>query len=77
MRFPTTGFFHKSVSPRPLSTPLGLFQIFRKLAVVFAAQGAPPVAKFRAGVVDPRGKFVTCVVDTGGKSLTCNILANF
>jgi hypothetical protein len=30
-RFSTSGFFHKSVSPKPLSLPLGSFQIFSKI----------------------------------------------
>jgi hypothetical protein len=38
------GFFHESVSPQPLSLPLGLFQIFSKFTEIFAAQGAPPVS---------------------------------
>jgi hypothetical protein len=41
MRFSTSGFFHESVSPKPLSIPLGPF---RKFAEIFAAQGAPPVS---------------------------------
>ncbi len=27
-RFSTSGFFHESISPKPLSIPLGPFQIF-------------------------------------------------
>jgi hypothetical protein len=38
-RFLTSGFFHESVSPKPLSIPLGPFQIFSKIAEIFAAQG--------------------------------------
>jgi hypothetical protein len=34
-----SGFFHESVSPKPLSIPLGPFRIFRKFAEIFAAQG--------------------------------------
>jgi hypothetical protein len=39
----TSGFFHESVSPKPPSIPVGLFQVFSKSADIFAAQGAPPV----------------------------------
>jgi len=35
-----SGFFHGSVSPKSLIIPIGLFQIFRKFAEIFAAQGA-------------------------------------
>ncbi len=35
-RFLTSDFFHKSVSPGPLSIPLGPFQIFSKFAEIFA-----------------------------------------
>jgi hypothetical protein len=38
-------FFHESVSPKPLSIPLGQFQIFfRKFVDLFAAQGSPSVS---------------------------------
>ncbi len=30
-RFFASGFFHKSVSPKPLIIPLGLFQVFPKI----------------------------------------------
>ncbi len=43
-RFLTSGFFHESVSPKPLSIPLGPFHIFQKFDEIFAAQGAPPVS---------------------------------
>ncbi len=36
-------FFYESVSPKPLSIPLGPFWIFCKFAEIFAAQGAPQV----------------------------------
>jgi hypothetical protein len=65
-------FFHESVSPKPLSIPLG------KVAGVHDTGGnLPPVSltsariynlypvpveKFAAGVVNTGGKFVTCVV---------------
>jgi hypothetical protein len=38
-RFSTFGFFHESVSPKPLSIPPGPFRIFSKIAEIFAAQG--------------------------------------
>jgi hypothetical protein len=42
-RFSTSGFFHESVSPKPLSIPLGPFQIFFKNFQIcnFSAGGAP------------------------------------
>jgi hypothetical protein len=43
MRFSTSGFFHGSVFPKPLSIPLGPFQMFKKFSEIFAAQGSPPV----------------------------------
>jgi hypothetical protein len=43
-RFFASSFFHQSVSPNPLSIPLGPFQIFTKFTEIFAAQGALPVS---------------------------------
>jgi hypothetical protein len=41
-RFSSSGFFHESVSPKPLSILLRQFQIFfQKFAEIFAAQSAP------------------------------------
>jgi hypothetical protein len=37
-------FFMNQFSPQPQSIPLGPFQVFRKFAEIFAAQGAPPVS---------------------------------
>ncbi len=42
-RFSTSSFFHESVSPKPLSIPIGSFEFFRKFAEILAAQCAPPV----------------------------------
>ena len=64
--------FHESVSPKPLSIPLGPFRIF--FGEIFAAQGWPPVSTTPAAnfatsftsVVDTGGKFATDVNDTGG-----------
>jgi hypothetical protein len=72
---------NESVSPKPQSIPLGLFQIFRKFAEIFTCQGAPPVsitpaaANFStsfASVVD------TGVNDPGGKlpSVTATPVTN-
>jgi hypothetical protein len=36
-------FFHESVSPQPLSIPIGPFRIFPKFSEIFAAESAPPV----------------------------------
>ena len=44
MRFSTSGFFYESVSPEPPSTPLGPFQIFQKLAEIFANEYLSPVS---------------------------------
>jgi hypothetical protein len=41
-RFSTSGFFHESVSHKPLSIPFRTFQYFSKICGD-AAQGAPPV----------------------------------
>jgi hypothetical protein len=43
-RFLSSSFFHESVSPKPLTIPVGPFlEFFRKFEEIFAAQGAPPV----------------------------------
>jgi hypothetical protein len=44
-RFSASGFFHESVSLKPLSIPLGPFQIFLKICrQKFATQDAPLVS---------------------------------
>jgi hypothetical protein len=43
-------FFHESVSPKPLSIPLGLFRIFSKI------RGDIRSSRFATGVVDTSGK---------------------
>ncbi len=41
-------FYHESVSPKPLSIPLGHFRyFFQKFSEIFVAQGAPPVSWHR------------------------------
>ncbi len=50
-RFSTSGFFHESVSPKPLSTPLGPFRIFLKIP------GDICNSRFTTGVVDTGGKW--------------------
>ncbi len=47
-RFLTSGFFHESVFPKPLSIPLGQFRIF-------FFRLAKQVEKFAASVVDTGG----------------------
>ncbi len=47
-RFSTSDFFHKSVSPGPLSIPLGPFQIFRKFAEIFANECLSAVSTTQA-----------------------------
>ncbi len=54
-------FFHESVSPKPLSIPLGPFRIFSKI------RGDIRSSRLNTGVNDAGGKFATGVVDTGGK----------
>ena len=64
-------FFHESVSPKPVSIPLGPFRFFSKIRVNIRSSTCT------TGVVDTGGisttqeelvaKFATGVVDTGGK----------
>jgi hypothetical protein len=58
--FFASGFFHESVSPKPLSTPLGPFLFFSKI------HGDIRSSRCTTGVVETGGKFATSVVDTGG-----------
>ncbi len=59
-------FLHESVSPKPLSIPLGLFRIFRKFAEIYAAQGDTG-GKFATGINNTNETGgATGVVDTGG-----------
>ncbi len=59
------GFFHESVSPKPLSIPLGPFQIFSKI------RGEIRSSRFAAGIVDTGGKFATGVNNT--REIGCKI----
>jgi hypothetical protein len=77
-RFFASGFFHESLSPKPLKITLGSFQIFSKI------HGDIRKSRCTTGVNDTGGKlppvsttpaanFATssaCVVDTGGKFAT-------
>ncbi len=71
-------FFYESVSPKPLSIPLGPFQIFSKIcgdirSSRLTAGINDTGGKFAIGINDTGGKFATsftCVVDTGGKFAT-------
>jgi hypothetical protein len=47
----TSGFFHKSVSPKPLSIPLGPFQIFSKILSDIGS------SRCTTSVVDTGGKW--------------------
>jgi hypothetical protein len=83
-RFSTSGFFHESVSPKPLSIPVGPFRFFSKIRGDIRSSRLPPVSttlaklvakfatggKFAAGVVETGGNFAAAVVDTGGKFVT-------
>jgi hypothetical protein len=51
MRFSTTDFFHESVSPKPLSIPIGWFQIFSKI------RGDICSSRCTTGVIDSSGKW--------------------
>jgi len=62
-RFSTSGFFHESVSPKPLSLPIGPFRIFSKI------RGDIRSSRFATGVNNTGGKckkFAAGVVDNGG-----------
>ncbi len=61
MRYFASGFFHESVSPKPLSKPLGPFRIFSKIP------GDIPRSGLTTGINDTGGKFATSINDTGGK----------
>jgi hypothetical protein len=50
-RFFAFGFFHESVSPKPLIMPIGPFQIFLKI------RGDLCSSRFPTGVVDTGGKW--------------------
>jgi hypothetical protein len=54
-------FFHESVSPKPLSIPLGPFRIFSEI------RGDIRSSRLTTGINDTGGKFATGVDDTGGK----------
>jgi len=56
-----SGFFHESVSPKPLSIPVGPFRIFKKI------RGDIRSSRLTTGIKDTSGKFATGVNDTGGK----------
>jgi hypothetical protein len=51
MRFSSSGFFHESVSPKPLSIPLQPFQIFLKFG------GEIRSSRCTTGVDDTGGKW--------------------
>jgi hypothetical protein len=56
-----SGFFHESVSPKPLSIPLGPFQIFLKI------RGDIRSSRLTIGISDTGGKFATGINGTSGK----------
>jgi hypothetical protein len=65
MRFFASGFFHESVSPKPLIIPIGPFQIFSKI------NGDIRSSRCTTGVIDTMsGKIAAGIVDTGGKFAT-------
>ncbi len=55
----SSGFFHNSVSKRPVSISLGKFRIFTKI------RGDTRNFVFIAGVVDTGDKLFTGVIDIG------------
>ncbi len=60
-RFFASGFFHESVSPKPLSIALGPFRFFSKI------RGDIRSSRLTTGISDTGGKFAPGVNDTGGK----------
>jgi hypothetical protein len=67
-------FFHESVSPRPISIPLGPFWIFSKIRgdireLMFIACVNDTGEKLFSGVNDTGKKFIAGVVDTSDKFL--------
>ncbi len=67
-------FFHESVSPKPLSIPLGSFQICLKFAKIFTTQGEVHhrCRRWHQGQIYQRchwyqWQIATGVIDTGGK----------
>ncbi len=56
-----SGFFHESVSPKPLSIPLGPFRIFSKI------RGDIRSLRLTTGINDTGGKFAAGINNTGGK----------
>jgi hypothetical protein len=55
-------FFHESVSPKPLSIPIGPFEIFLKICGNIRSSRCTTSVGADAG-----GKFTTGVIDTSGK----------
>jgi hypothetical protein len=56
-----SGFFHESVSPMPLSIPLGPIRIFSRI------RGDIRSSRLTTGINDTGGEFATGVNDTDGK----------
>ncbi len=53
--------FHESVSPKPLSIPLGPFRFFSKI------RGDIGSSRLTTGINDTGGKIAAGINDTGGK----------
>jgi hypothetical protein len=68
MRFSSSGFFHESVSPGPLSIPLGPLPILTKI------RGDIHNFVFMAGVNDTIDNLFTSVVATGDKLSQVSLL---
>ncbi len=67
-----SGFFHESVSPKPLSIPLGPFRIFSKIRGDICSSRLTTGGKFATVSTTPAANLATSftsVVDTGGKQL--------
>jgi hypothetical protein len=69
-RFSTSGFFHESVSPGPMSTPLGRLEVFQKFAKIFLNEYLSPVSTTPAISCSPVSttpaiNFIAGVVNTG------------
>jgi hypothetical protein len=59
-----SGFFYESVSPKPLSIPLGPFRIFSKI------RGDIRSSRLTTGINDTGDKIASGINDTGGKVAT-------
>ncbi len=81
MRFSSSGFFHESVSPRPISISLGPFRIFSKIRrdireLMFIAGVNDTGEKLFSGINNTAKKLFTGVNDTADKCFGATTPAN-